>query len=81
MSPIAGSGKCGDDARAKIDDPHPIVRDIGNEQATMVAIERQAIRFREAGARGRAAVTAELSGTVTGQRGYHTVRLSIRRTR
>ena len=52
----AGAGEGVDDPAREIDDPHPVVGDIGDIEARLVGIEGEPVRLGETRLRRRAAV-------------------------
>src|SRR5437763_1373580 len=42
---LAGSGEGPDNPRGEIDDPHAMVRDVGDEEPGLCGVERQAVRL------------------------------------
>src|SRR5437763_37424 len=64
---LTGAGEGPDDPRGEIDDPHAVVRDIGNVEPVLCRVERQAVRLDHACARGWTVIAAEPGGAIAGQ--------------
>ncbi len=64
---LAGAGEGPDDPRGEIDDPHAVVRDIGDEEPGLCGVERQAVRLDHARARGWSVIAAEPGRAVAGE--------------
>jgi hypothetical protein len=66
---LAGAGKGRDRARGEIDDAHPVVGDIGDEQKPLRRIKRQPVGLDQTRARRRSAIAGEPSAAVAGDGG------------
>src|SRR4051794_9556968 len=64
---LAGSGEGPNDPRGEIDDPHAVVRDIGDEKPALCRVERQPVWLDHARARGWPVITAEPGSAVAGE--------------
>ena len=67
MRRLAGAGKGRDRAGGEIDDAHPVVGDIGDEQPLLCRIEGQPVGLDQSRARGRSAIAGKPGAAVPGK--------------
>ena len=69
MRRLAGAGEGRDRARGKIDDAHPVVGDIGDEQTLLRRVKCQPVGLDQTRARRRSAIAGEPGAAVAGDGG------------
>src|SRR6202035_1794596 len=64
---LASTGEGPNDLRGEIDDPHAVIRDVGDVEPGLRGVERQAVRLDHPGTRGWSVIAAEPGRAAAGE--------------